>query len=211
MNPDHCERKHPGISSCIKKENYWLFRSKLTLNSNIWEHWFYFQYVCSCEARLKSSICRTSHQQHLKQESWLLWHLFFPPCGTYGSKKRRENTQREGCELFREIRLSCVLTWKRRDKDEHLNSKSVKTRLCPQERRSGCGYAVWSELTFSVSIDVSELRGNPELTAGVSVIQYLQGTRKCELWSRRHRTWRSNYFSQHSWKKTRSGEYSTND
>lgn len=55
---------------------------------------------------------------------------------------------------------------------------------------------IWSWLKFSVSVDISELWGIPsrQLTAGVSVIQYLQGTRKWERCNRRHRTRRFQLF-----------------
>ncbi len=55
---------------------------------------------------------------------------------------------------------------------------------------------IWSWLKSSVSVDISDLWGIPsrQLTAGVSVIQYLQGMRKWERCNRRHRTRRFQLF-----------------
>lgn len=54
----------------------------------------------------------------------------------------------------------------------------------------------WSWLKFPVRVDISELWGIPsrQLTAGISVIQYLQGTWKWERCDRRRRTQRSQLF-----------------
>lgn len=103
-------------------------------------------------------------------------------------KKLRKHTEEMGHELFRGIQFNSVFARKKARTNSWIWNQSNAGSV----HRSNVQalVTIWSWLKFSVSVDVSELWGIPsrQLTAGVLVIQYLQGMRKWERCNRRHHT-----------------------